>query len=451
MGFIQKRPKATNAFIVMLFLVVMGLNGCGGGGGGNTPTDQNNNGTPNGSLRVRVIDDDNNVRVQGITVVLGRADGSMVTYGTTDMNGEITFQNPPVNATVSAAYYYTYTSYNVIYTDYELSVIYDINTTEITIKIDRGDADTTVLGSGSVIVTDHVGADRCHLLNADLHMSVNPTTFNFSIYDWFDFQNDGKFSILAIGCDEDDNPVGYGMLLDQTYVDGMRVNLDMNQTTFVNQTFNLLNVPGDAKYSNYRSEVRRKKGDSYDVETEYGVMPVPASVSAKYVSGFADSYEFNVALVFDKNGDGVDDCAVDMARAYSTLAGPRNIDFLDAPALPTGLSVSGINSTTLQISWNKGPDSLDYISVKANQYSDTLFREFNFYASPTRTSIVFPELPESLSGFRPPGLMSVQVSFYDTSVVSGYNGLLNFLENSGDGEMLPDEYSTNYSHAYVRP
>ncbi|MEK7851954.1 MAG: hypothetical protein AAB275_08715, partial [Deltaproteobacteria bacterium] len=188
------------------------------------------------TLMVKVVNDDDKSPISGATVVLGDSTGAMISYSTTDGSGETTFTGPPANATVTAAV----SSDNGTETLYSLKTLYDVNLSEVTINLDKASAS---LRTVSVNVTSSiVEVNYWEVYGGDGYITGdaidNPVDINIIQPN---IQSDGKVSFFAVGYDVNGNPVGYGTLLDQSFTDGMTI--DINKSDLSTASFNMTNIP----------------------------------------------------------------------------------------------------------------------------------------------------------------------------------------------------------------
>ena len=209
----MKKVCCLRLWAILVTLILISFLGC------------SDDGNP-GSLRVRVLNSDGK-EIANVTVVLGNPDGTMVSFGTTDATGIIRFQNPPFKATVTAAidcqgYSYRY---------YSLAAAYDVNISEVTLSL-YDCTGGSGFGTLNVNVTDGVsGIDFRDVTVGGLTLGGDSYTFALPVYPDY-YQSDDKISVVTVGYDADDNPVGYGLLLDQTFYDGMTVDITIDKTDF---------------------------------------------------------------------------------------------------------------------------------------------------------------------------------------------------------------------------
>jgi len=391
---------------IFVIFFSMSFSGCGDGG------------NP-GSLRVRVVNEDGK-EIADSTVVLGNPDGSMITFGTTDATGIVRFQNPPNNATVTAAIGCQASS--SFY--YVLAVAYDVNISEVTLILyDCSDGSDS--GTLNVNVADGLsGIDWREVTVGGLTYGSNSHSFSF--YLWSDlFQSDGKFSAVAVGYDADDNPVGYGLVLDQTFYDGITVDATIDKTDLGQIEYLLQNIPQTAMKYILANPLTRKDADTY-VFSIWDNAPVPASVSIPYILDFAESYKFIAIVRLDGDGDGTTDSEIGMQKNSLTQSS-QIFDFSKTPLIPSNLTFSATKPDCPTISWSGSDASSQFIKLYLYSHMSSPAESYFSYSivlPPSRTSILFPELPETLAAFRPTGYQDLDISTYKYDIYSGYDDYL---------------------------
>lgn len=379
------------------------------------------------------------------TVVLGNSDGSMVSYGTTDSNGEITFNNPPANATITAITSHSDGSG----TQYEIDSKYDVNVSAITFDKESrsNNSDATV---ATVALSNSVsGAARYEVCVSG--EGCSPATLSSSNTVDIDplwIQSDGTVSFLAVAYDASDNLIGYGTLLDQTVSSGMNVNLTINKTDISNITYTLSNVPNTAKGLNHYFSVSRKDQELFDYDNY--LTQIPSSVSFSAVPGDGDRFDYDIYLELDQNNDSTNDSGLWIGKRSPTLSS-QAFDFSQALAIPSNLAVSGAGTATPAFSWSGIDPSADFLAIsfdEDNYPNDSYY--YYIQASPARSSIVFPQLPDTLAALRPTWVSSFGVWGADLDFISGYSDLLTFLVQRYNGTSnLPTTFSVRSASAWT--
>lgn len=401
--------------------------------------------TRTGTLTVKVVGSDD-APLPDATVVLGTPDGDMVNYGITDEDGETSFTNPPVNAIITAAH--SFIEYDRQH--YSIEIYYDINASDITLNIDSGYIDNS-LGTGTLTITNSVGAADWDLDGVDEYSQtgVNPSSMYFSL-DEDNLQSDGLFSIVAMGYDEDSNLVGYGTLLDQEFSDGMSLNMQIDQTEFGELTYTINNTP-EAANSLYCSVNPLRKSQSLGGSGKsIRTTPLPASTVVSYIPGIGDQWRYYSQVSLDSDFNSYKY----ILRLSDTLS-DQTFDFDQCPALPEDISIMNAETDNPIFSWSKngnGPESYLWIDFDLN--SNEIEYDCYIMASPTKSSIVFPQLPESLSGFRPSGIaqygdLRVEIGYvYASFLTGGYSEWIGLIGQYYNGAYeIPSEYDTRQSIA----
>ncbi len=372
-----------------------------------------------GSLRVRVVNADGK-EIANSTVVLGNPDGSMVTFGTTDATGMIRFQNPPVNATVTAAIDCQSSSYHY----YFLEAVYDVDISEVTLVLSEC-TDGFDSGTLNVNVTDGISGIAYRTVTVG-GITYGGDSYSFSLYvgSYF-FQSDGKISVVAVGYDANDNPVGYGLLLDQTFYDGLTVDVTIDKTDLGEIEYRLQNIPQSAMEYSLTNPITRKDADTF-VFSIWGEPPVPSSVIIPYILDFGESYKFIANLYLDGDGDGASDSRIGIHKKSLTQSS-QVFDFSKTPLIPSNLTFSMTKPNCPTILWSGSDPSSQFVRIflsSSTSSPDKSYFSYSFTLPPSRTSIVFPELPETLAAFRPTGYKYLNIYTYNYDIYSGYDDYL---------------------------
>jgi len=372
-----------------------------------------------GSLRVKVVNADGK-EIANSNVVLGNPDGSMVTSGTTDATGIIRFQNPPINATVTAAI--DCQSYSYHY--YFLAAAYDVNISEVTLMLSEC-TDGSDSGTLNVNVADGLSGIVWREVTVG-GITYGGDSYSFSLYvGAYFFQSDGKISVVAVGYDANDNPVGYGLLLDQTFYDGLTVDVTIDKTDLGEIEYRLQNIPQSAIEYSLTNPITRKDAYTF-VFSSWGEAPVPSSVNIPYILDFGDSYSFIATISIDSDGDGTSDSQIGMHKKSLTQSS-QIFDFNKTPLIPSNLTFSMTKPDCPTISWSESDPSSQFIKIflsSSISSPDKSYFSYSFILSPSRTSIVFPELPETLAAFRPTGYQNLNIYTYNYDIYSGYDDYL---------------------------
>lgn len=407
--------KVKNALLTSL--LVAAIAGCGGGGGGGTAsnagntnnqsnTGGNNGGNTTGQLKVTVYAEVN-TPLPGATVVLGDSDGNLITHATTGADGKATFLNPPANATVTAAYRCA----SGLSSDRHLDVEYDINAPEIAMRLWDCNDNAATLGTVNVNVTSSInGIARWEVRSKNHSSSALSSAFTLTSRG---LQSNGKFSVVAVGYAADGTPVAYGTALDQTFTNGMTVNINASKTIFTDVQYSFANIHASAKeyYVNFSE-------DSVDIYGVYrsGGTPIPTNITMKVIPGFDINY-YSAGLRLDRDNDGISESNY-YFRRYSSTLGAQTFDFNEMPTVPSNLSIGGSTERPV-FSWTGSYASGDIVEIS------TYGRSSYYLTMPsTRTSATFPELPQTLADFRPNGISNFNITNTSYDTINGYEDLL---------------------------
>ena len=401
--------------------------------------------SPHPEIRVRVVDGTGlKGRVAGATVVIGNADGSVFSTGKTDAKGEVTFQNPPVDAIVTASASY------IDYADGQISrqsleAYYNVNVTALTIPLDTGRG--PLAGKVNIdIVTGIPGVAICQIqyggFRKEFQIKDGRASATLDIYRE-DFQNDGKLSFLLWGMDAEYNLLGYGTVPDQNFTDGMTIPALVNRTDFVSYNFELSHVPETAR-SYYRSVLFEEKGIySYSYRKNSSPLladPIPSSVSVQTIPNAAESYCHLVELYTERKADGSGKSMLQMKKIQPAPTN-QSFDFNQVPVPPSNPKVTGSGTATPVFEWTGTHTAADemYIYFITDDHRST----YGLHFPPSRRTVVFPKLPDTLASFRPAKLMfddfQLHVDNYD--FIEGWQDYLTKIDQFVSGTFsLPRKY-----------
>ncbi len=408
----MKPARFSLLYLAIFGIIVLSLFGCPSGGNNDK------------SLRVRVVDNSNTnyTSVPNATVVLGDSNGAMVTYGTTDANGELTFSNPPANATVTAA---TSCMPASGHWDYEIYTMYDVNSSAVLVS---GCNTLSPLGIIKLVVTNPTtsypnnkilvgGSDNDYSYYMYVYGGLSSAQ-TFTVYST-DIQSDGELSIVVLGQDSNYRTGVYGAALDLSFVSGMTVTVAVDQPVSKIQ-YNITSVP-DTVTSIFNQISMYRKDQTVSLSDRYVTSSATSTiVDMAYVPGFSTNQWYFASISLDRDGNGSDDAFLSSGTSQvSEAPSNQNFDFSQMPVIPDSLAVSYATGTARPtFSWN-GADGNAMISTgqafAANSYSWI----FSFVAPPTRTSIIFPELPDTLAAFRPVGITWYETGNYVSSFFTG--------------------------------
>lgn len=460
----MQKMKHISIVVMILGVLSLLLAGCGGGGGGggtetannsannpssnptSTTTSNTTTTTTSGTLKVKV-ENWYNAKVPNATVVLGDSNGVMITYKPTDSNGEATFDNPPANATVTAANSCVYPGSTN--TNYGLDIEYDINALTVTLSVNDCNANSTPsmvnvkvtdipAGASSISIQPHGYSSSIIGGNASATISINAD----------DIQSDGKISLTATAMDSSNHPLSYGVLTDLTLVSGMTVTIAANQTLSTVQ-YQINNIPSTAKNINpYMWEMRKNTSGSSAIGWQNLVSSgTSTTIRVSYIPAFGDMFGYNVSLNLDQNSNGTNDAYQSIYKWGATTPADQAFDFSQMPVIPSNLAVAGGTTATPTISWSGNDTSAIWLSQ--SMYFTTSATTTNNPMSvgslgiPTRNSVTFPQLPDSLSVFRPTEILGFSVGYYQSDMFTSYADYLSKIEQYNNGTWTPPTNSTS--------
>jgi len=374
-------------------------------------------------LTVKVIDGYGQ-GIENATVVIGNQSGGLMSYVTTNEIGEAYFSSLPSNATVTAAFSCYASSYKTTY--YYLETIYDVNISAVTLMLGTCGQNT------QREVDIHVTYEVEGIAFSDV--TLGPITYSGTnvTMDVYGFQDDGNISVFATGYDNEDNIKGYGFALDQPVVDGSVIDIVIDRTDLVQHTHSLVNVPlNTVSYSAFASLLRKHSATNLPYNFVGDTAPVPATITTYSFDSFSDSNEFGASLTLDQDNDGNSDGRVGFAR-YVQDASDQVYDFSLVPALPGDLTYNQGTTSRPIISWTNN-DTLStaqklFISYRSQEPERASF-SCSLTAPATVTSLIFPELPDTLAAFRPSAYnaLSLRTMKFDKSIT--YNDFLDPMFN----------------------
>jgi len=398
----------------------------------------------NPEIRVRVVDGASLTRrIAGALVVVGNADGSIFATGKTDANGEINFQNPPVDAIVTAAV--SYTDYTDRTARQSLETYYNVNVAALTLPIDTGrgplagtvNIDIATEIPGIVVCQIQFGSVRKEIQTKDGHASATTDIYRG------DFQNDGKLSFLLWGMDSEYNLLGYGTVLDQTFTDGMSIHALLNRKDFNSYTFKLVNIPETAR-SYYRSILFEEKGIySYSFRKDSSPLladPIPSSVRVQTIPNAGKSYCHLVELYTGRQPDGSGKSMLQMKKIQPTPSN-QSFDFYQTPIIPSNLKVTDSGTATPAFEWTDANSSADEMFIYF--VTDDHKSAYGLHFPPSRKTVLFPKLPDQLASFRPAKLMfnDFQLNVDNYNFIEDWQDYLTKMDQFVSGTFsLPRQY-----------
>ena len=402
---------AVRIFGLCLIAAIVGTAGCGSDRNGDTST-------------VVTVTNMNGSRLPGVIVVLGDSNGAMKTSNMTNDLGEVTFVDAPANATITAALSCVVIPESRAVNS--LDIKYDVNG-PVTLQLNDCSLSSgtppyagAVLGTVTVNVTNALPGVTQNTIFTNQPVFPDPPyglisqkTLTITPYD---LQQDGKLSLYVIGRDAVGASIGYGMLLDQNFVNGMTVNIAVDQPMSFVQ-YHIMNLPltvnhlcaGIDHMRTGKGSVWVNNCDSLSSSLSTTTVMVP------YIPGLGDQFSFSVSA--DNDQETADRFV--SSNQYLSLGpaalGDQNIDFSQALTAPT-LSVTGANTATPTLIWTALDPAADRRWLFAGfNFNQAVYMSFFNDLSPTRTSFRFPELPDALAVFRPTGVMYFSIDTFDDS------------------------------------
>jgi hypothetical protein len=404
-------------------------------------------------MRVRIVDVVGLKRpVAGATVVLGRADGSIVASVKTGETGEVTFKDPPVDAIVTAAAnYMDYADFHIMKQSVE--AYFDVNVAALTIPIDVGRG--PIIGKMNVDVASAIpdvafcqiqyGGSRQEVLLKEGRASVTLDIYRS------DLQNDGKLSFILWGMDAEYNLKGYGILADQIFKDGVTLQASLNLLDFRRYTFGMAHVPKKAK-SFYSSILFEKKGIfnfSYRKNSSpLAVTPMPTSVQVQTIPNVGDSYCHLLEVYTESSWAGSGKSMLQMKKTQPAPS-EQLFNFQQVSAVPTNLKVKGSGTSTPSFSWDGIQSSVDEVYIYF--FTENEKTTYGLHFPPSRNTVAFPQLPDEIASFKPAKLpfddFQLSVDRYD--FIEGWRDYLTKTDRFVSGTFsLPPRYNRETSQTH---
>lgn len=349
--------------------------------------------------------------VANVKVVLGDESGAMEAVVPTNQSGELLFDTPPANATVTA----TSSCYvaAVDRTYYFVDIAYGVKASNLVLTVDSCEEQNNK--TVDINVTNQVTGVTSY------DVTLGPITYSTDgtiTMDVYELQDDGNISVLASGYDDAGALKGYGFALDRP-VGGSAIDVAIDRTDVQPQTHHFANVPANAvSYQAFCSLYRKHCATNAGFNFSWDAAPKPDSITTYAPSGFADSYLFG-AMVALENDDGSDTTA-GLGRYLLEAAG-QLFDFSLLPRIPTGLSFTPGENGRPTISWSNIDMTATAHHVQL-MHSSSVPQKTTLYCSMTApspaTTLVFPELPDELAPFRPVAYknLSLQTMKFDRQV-----------------------------------
>lgn len=389
-----------------LWLLVLAMSSLVAGCGSGSSSDSE------GASTIVTVTDYSGIRIPNTTVVMGDSNGAMKAHGVTDANGQITFANAPANGTVTAAAGCLRSGATT--TTYSINVQYDVNGSAV-LSLDNCTGPSIVypvnpgsavpLGTVTVNVTNIPGEVVRNQITIGRHVlagigglvTTQTVTLNQN-----DLDTDETFSIIVTGRDTVDDTIAYGLLLDQKFTNGMTVNVAMQPMGFVQAE--ITNLPTTAVSFYPSISLSRTGKQEITLGRSYSLSSAPSStiVQMPYIPGFGDGVTYRLDVNLDQDRNGIAD-----SRQRFEIAPPSSTPSDHAFDLNKALTapyvmVTGAETATPTLSWS-GVDPASasiYAGASMRSSSTSWYLGFSKLIR-SRTSIRYPELPDSLAMFRP--------------------------------------------------
>lgn len=370
----------------------------------------------NSRLSVRVVDDQGRA-LTNVAVVMGGPDGALVYYGSTDLQGLTSFDSPPADAVLTAAY----SCVSGTSTFYSVNVVYGVNVPGVTLVVHT--CEQMIERNVNFNVTNAVpGSTQSDVTVGPLTYGGTQPSFDIAA----GIQSDGNFSAFATAYDDSGGIMGYGFALDQPAVAGSTVNMTINRTDFARHTHQFTNVPPAAiNHYAYTSLMRKRAQTNLGYNFIWSPGPPPASADSYSFTGFADNNLLAAAVSLPGGQDATHryENEAGLIRYLKTVSN-QTFDFSQIPALPTGLTYIQAAPGRPVISWTNNEPSpalhiidFDYGSVVPQR----VFCQYSITVPPGTNTITFPVLPDALAACRPGGYtnLSLQTMKFDASITYG--------------------------------
>jgi hypothetical protein len=144
-----------------------------------------------------------------------------------------------------------------------------------------------------------------------------------------------------------------------------------------------------------------------------------------YIPGFGDQISYRIDVDLDQDRDGIADSHQSL-NLESSVGAPSNQSFDLSNALSAPfVTVTGADTATPTLSWSGVDPASTSIYIGASLRSSTTDWYFSLgNLTRSRTSIRYPELPDSLAAFRPNKVdyFSVYTSAFEGSIYKSSYG-----------------------------
>jgi hypothetical protein len=148
-----------------------------------------------------------------------------------------------------------------------------------------------------------------------------------------------------------------------------------------------------------------------------------------YIPGLGDRFEYSVDVFFSRNNgsNGYSESHQYLLIEGQAATTPSNqsFDFSRAPSAPSNLTLSAEDTAMPILSWS----GVDPLAGNVKVFAVVLSSSSRFYVSanlpPAKTSITFPELPDSLAAFRP-----LKIDEFDVDIIVDDSGMYRWSNGS---------------------
>ncbi len=390
---------------------------------------------------VRVIDGGGN-GIANATVVIGTRTGQVMSFSSTDDDGEAYFDGAPSHATITAAFSCHAPSADRIYS--YVDVVYDVNVSVVTLTLETCDQNTRQV---HINVTDEVAGVT------DREVTLGPITYNGSnvTMDIHELQDDGTISVFATGYDAGGDIEGYGFALDQPAVDGSVIDVAIDRTDLVQHTHRFENVPPRSmSYYAFASLFRKHAPTNLPFNFTWGMAPLPAAMTTYSTAGFADNNMLNATVSVDQDSDGTADADIGLVR-YLKDSSNQVFDFGQAPLIPGDLAYNSGMAGRPLISWsnNDSSSTMQKITISYSATSpQSVSCAYTITVPATAGAAIFPDLPDTLADLHPGAYTNLSLETVKFDEPTSYDDYLDAIATY-NGRFYEEETLSCYSYTRV--
>ena len=145
-----------------------------------------------------------------------------------------------------------------------------------------------------------------------------------------------------------------------------------------------------------------KHGVSFGKTFSLSSAPSSTNLTMPYIPAFGDAVGYSLNVSLDQDRDGRADASQNLdIRSTEGVPSDQTFDLSDALSAPS-VTVTGADTARPILSWSGVDPASAYIYLSANVRSpaESWYLSFGDLIR-SRTSITYPELPDSLASFRP--------------------------------------------------